>query len=131
MNSTKLRDQSRAAQLQLHSIYGGSLRFPTAPSSASATIVGVDAYYNENFVGRAYNWGYHNGQGRFQFNTRVDVTENQARGVACHELSHFTGLDHSSDATDCMRDNVVQMQSSSLGTAHRDQIRSAWTNSGH
>ncbi|WP_320671962.1 matrixin family metalloprotease [Patulibacter defluvii] len=122
---------ARRAQLHLHEIYDGSLRFPTAGSSSSADVVLVDAYYTEAFVGRAYNWRYHGGQGRMQMNTRFAMTENQAKGTACHELSHFTGLAHSNNATDCMLDNLELMASSNLAISHRDQNRAEWNASGH
>jgi hypothetical protein len=122
---------ARDAQLQLHSIYNGSLRFPSAGSSGSADLVLVDAYYSEGFVGRAYNWGHHRGQGRMQMNTMYSLSGWQAQATACHEISHFTGLAHSSDASDCMRDSLSAMPSAQLGTAHRDQMRGEWNASGH
>lgn len=122
---------ARDAQLQLHSIYNGSLRFPTAGSSTSADLVLVDAYYSEGFAGRAYNWGYHRGQGRMQMNTMYNLSGWQAQATACHEISHFTGLAHSGDASDCMYDQLAYMPSAQLGTAHRDQMRNEWNATGH
>lgn len=122
---------ARDAQLQLQSIYDGSLRFPSAGSSTSADLVLVDAYYAEGFVGRAYNWAYHGGQGRMQMNTMYSLSAWEAQATACHEISHFTGLAHSSDASDCMRDNLATMPSAQLGTTHRDQMRSEWNSTGH
>ncbi|WP_320669461.1 matrixin family metalloprotease [Patulibacter defluvii] len=122
---------ARRAQLHLHDIYDGSLRFPTAGSSGSADIVLVDAPYPLPFVGRAYHWRHHGGQGRLQMNTNYGLTENQAKAVVCHELSHFTGLAHSSNASDCMIDDLAYLASTNLAVSHRDQNRAEWNASGH
>ncbi|MGE4427684.1 MAG: matrixin family metalloprotease [Solirubrobacteraceae bacterium] len=124
-------DDVRWAQLAWHSKMDGSLRFPTT-SHDSSIVHAVDTNYgNTGWGGYAYNAGYHAGHGHLQLNTYYSYTANMRKVLACHELGHFIGMAHSSDASDCMVTPVTSGSSASIATSHRDQLRAAWNSSGH
>lgn len=125
------RQEARDAQLDWHGTMGGSLRFYTT-DHAKSTIHMVDAYYNTTWIGYAYDWSYHGGHGHAQMNLKYDyVSRRTMRQVSCHEIGHFTGLAHSSDASDCMVTPANPNLSVGISNAHRDQLRQQWNFAGH
>lgn len=127
------RAETRDAQLNVHETMGGSLRYYSTSHDASV-VHAVDAYYGATgWVGYAYNWHYHGGHGHLQLNLTYRPSDARTQqGVSCHELGHFSGLAHSTDATDCMHTPADYSNASVLlSAAHRDQLRSAWNSWGH
>ncbi|WP_320668691.1 matrixin family metalloprotease [Patulibacter defluvii] len=129
--STTFWDEVRWAQLAWHSKMDGSLRFPTTGHDASIVHAVDTSYGATGWGGYAYNAGYHAGHGHLQLNTSYAYSSNQRRVLACHELGHFIGMAHSSNASDCMVTPVDVGASASIATSHRDQLRAAWNGSGH
>lgn len=123
--------ETRDAQLDWHQTMNGSLRFYTT-DHASSIIHVVDDYYNTNWVGFAYNWGAHYGHGHAQMNLKYDYIGARAmQQAACHEIGHFTGLAHTTDATDCMVTPSNPNVGVTISDAHRDQLRQQWNFTGH
>lgn len=130
VDGPRWRAQTRDAQVHWDSYMDGILGFETASSHDYAKIGAEDADYGPTgWVGFAQFWGYHVGHGHVLLNTyypdRTYYSDNTLQNVACHETGHFTGLAHTTNATDCM---ITPANGSypTIGSAHRDQLRSAW-----
>lgn len=133
VHDSSWRAEMRDAQLNVHNTMGGSLRYHST-SHAASVVHAVDTNYGATgWVGFAYNWHYHAGHGHLQLNLYYRPSDARTQqGVACHELGHFSGLAHSTNATDCMHTPVDYSNASVLlSTTHRDHLRSAWNAWGH
>lgn len=128
--------QDREAQINWDNVMNGSLRFNTV-SHENSVIHTVDENYGATgWIGLApnsgYPNGYHPGHGHVQLNLFYGngASWQEKRQTACHEIGHYAGLAHSTDATDCMR-TPVSGAYIGLGSDHRDQLRSKWNSTGH
>lgn len=126
--------ESRNAHLSMHSKMNGSLRF-TSTSHANSVIhiLNQSNYGATEWIGATGpltgTWSRHEGHVHVRFNTYYSTTAERRRKTSCHELGHSIGLDHSDTAGDCMISGAVN--NLTLESGHIDQVRSAWTNSGH
>jgi hypothetical protein len=133
VTSDRWWQQTRDAQIHWDTVMQPALQFNTASSVASSTIHAVDGNYGQTgYIGFADGWGYHAGHGHMQLNDYYGRGQPDAylQKVSCHEMGHFAGLAHSSDATDCMVSGS-DFDSQLIGSSHAQQMRNTWNSTGH
>lgn len=128
------RAEMRDAQLDWHGYMSGALTFYTTTHASSIIHAVDDNYGNTGWVGYAWNWGQHNGHGHAQMNTYSlgSIDARRMQKTSCHEIGHFVGLDHTDTETDCMKSggNYTSV-TIGYGTNHGNELRTAYTQTGH